>query len=29
VASTGLWFVLPEWFSVVGPWLKKTFGKKA
>jgi len=29
VASTGLWFVLPEWFSVVAPWLKRTFGKKA
>jgi magnesium-transporting ATPase (P-type) len=29
VASTGLWLVLPEWFSVVGPWLKRTFGKKA
>jgi hypothetical protein len=29
VASTGLWLVLPEWFSVVVPWLKRTFGKKA
>jgi Ca2+-transporting ATPase len=29
VASTGLWLVLPEWFSVVWPWLKRTLGKKA
>jgi Ca2+-transporting ATPase len=28
VASTGLWLVLPEWFSVVGLWLKRAFGKK-
>jgi Ca2+-transporting ATPase len=26
---TGLWLVLPEWFSVVIPWLKGRFGKKA
>jgi Ca2+-transporting ATPase len=29
VSLTGLWLVLPEWFSVVIPWLKRTFGKKA
>jgi Ca2+-transporting ATPase len=28
-ASTGLWLILPEWFSVVWPWLKRTFGKRA
>jgi hypothetical protein len=26
---TGLCLVLPEWFSVVWPWVKRTFGKKA
>jgi Ca2+-transporting ATPase len=28
IASCGLWVVLPEWFSVVGPRLKRTLGKK-
>jgi Ca2+-transporting ATPase len=28
-ASTGLWLILPEWFSVFWPWLKRTLGKRA
>jgi Ca2+-transporting ATPase len=29
LASSGLWLVMPEWFSVFWPWVKRTFGKKA
>ncbi|MFN2270443.1 MAG: cation transporting ATPase C-terminal domain-containing protein, partial [Anaerolineae bacterium] len=29
LASTGLWIVMPEWFSVFWPWVKRTFGRKA
>jgi Ca2+-transporting ATPase len=29
LASSGLWIVLPEWFSVFWPWAKRTFGRKA